>query len=66
MEVEDGVERQAAPLQGTAHHSTQEIEFLDDRIVRIRTVYYDSPSDRTGKSFEWSMPDASKIDQLAN
>lgn len=60
----DGVEQRTAFPRRNADRATQEIEFLDDRIVRIRRTYFFAKSDRTEEIITWSTDDAAKIDQL--
>jgi hypothetical protein len=61
----DGVEQRSAFPRRNAHRATQEIELVNDRIVRIKRAYYFSASDRAGETITCSTDEASKIDQLA-
>ena len=63
-EVVDGVEQRAAFPRRDSRRSTQEIELLDEKVVRITKVYYVSDTDRSGNRFVWSQPEAERIDRL--
>src|SRR5690606_4987015 len=63
FEVSGGIERRATFPQGNAHHSTQELEFWQGRIVRITEVRYASEADRAGRRVVLSKPEAAEIDR---
>jgi hypothetical protein len=60
----DGVEQRSAFPRRNADRATQEIEFLNDRIVRIKRTYFFSKSDRAEVTITCSTDEAAKIDQL--
>lgn len=65
MEIVNGIERRAGNPFPNKRRSTEEIEFLDGRIVRITRVYYSSPADAVGRREVWEVPEAKRIDRLA-
>jgi hypothetical protein len=64
METVNGVE-QPAGNPFAKGSSTQEIEFLDGRIVRITRINHRSIEDKVGRREVWQVPEAKRIDNIA-
>lgn len=60
----DGAEQRTAVPRRGALRAAQEIEFVKDRIVRIKRTYFFSASDRVGQTITCATDEASMIDSL--